>query len=84
MSFGEWLRAGIAATNPPPPAQQSCHLLRGAGPQRKEGCQSTHPLSEYRPPSRLAAKAAPAWLRPQEVGEEVGLGARRGRGPHRA
>lgn len=44
-----------------------------------EGCQS--PLSERPWVGRRLPKA---WLRPREVGEEVGLGARRGRGPRGA
>lgn len=75
MSFGEWLNAGMPATYPqlPPhphsPATSSAKRVSPAGE-----CPS--PLSEtcYQSTTEMAEKAAPTWLRPQEVGEEVGWG----------
>lgn len=80
MSSGEWLRAGIPATNPPPPAQQFCHLLRGAGPQRKEGCQSTHPLSEHRPPLTAGSEGCPSLAPPPGGGGRGRAGGQAGEG----
>lgn len=62
----------------PHPTPWSCHLLQGPGLRRKV------PKTPIQATPQLARKAARAWLRLQEVGEEDRLGAKRGRGPRRA
>lgn len=61
VRVGGWLRAET-------PAASSCDLLQGPGPSRRMQ-KAPQPSSPGQ-----AAKAAPAWLRPQEAGSRAGWG----------